>query len=290
MTVPWASDPLDDGSIAAVEAIESAVTVDLIATFEPRLACCDKTDGIDRLLADASYAQFDYLPVRSKDRIVGLLPLNEFRAAPIDSLELTAESVMHSLDQSILITSGSSVLRYIEEAETSPCRLVVRDTRIAGIVTISDLQKLAVRPALFVLVTQLELLMAAAIRAHFRERPDEDWLVKLGDRRDRVEQKWQQLKADGLEIDLIAATQFADKRQILIKSGLFQCSRTRVEHEFGAIEELRDGLAHANNYASTRESALKTIGAVRLARQWITTLESVLDGHQDAHWGRSTDQ
>jgi hypothetical protein len=229
------------------------------------------------------------LPVRSEDRIVGLLPLSEFRTAPIDPLGLTAESVMHSLDQSILITSGSSVLRYIEEAEASPCRLVIRGTRIAGIVTISDLQKLAVRPALFVLVTHLELLMAALIRAHFRERAD-DWLVKLGDRRDRVEQNWQKLKADGLEIDLIAATQFADKRQILVKSGLFQCSRSRAEREFGAIENLRDGLAHANNYASTRQSALGTIGAVRLARQWIAALQEVLDGHQDAHWGRSTDQ
>jgi CBS domain-containing protein len=170
---PWAADPLSDGSIAAVEAIEGAVTVDLIATFEPQLACCAKTDAIDRLFVDFSYAQFDCLPVRFEDRIVGLLSLGELRAAPIDPLGLTAESVMHSLDPSILITPGSSVLRYIEEAEANPCRLVIRDTRIAGIVTISDLQKLAVRPALFVLVTHLELLMGAAIRAHFRERPDE---------------------------------------------------------------------------------------------------------------------
>jgi hypothetical protein len=184
---------------------------------------------------------------------------------------------MHSLDQSILITSGSSVLRYIEEATASPCWLVIRDTRIAGIVTISDLQKLAVRPALFVLVTHLELLMAAAIRAHLRERPDEDWLGKLGDRRDCVEQNWQKLKADGLEIDLIAATQFADKRQILVKSGLLQCSRTRAEREFGAIEDLRNGLAHANNYASTKDSAGKTIEAVRLARNWIAVLQRILN-------------
>jgi hypothetical protein len=107
---------------------------------------------------------------------------------------------------------------------------------------------------------------------------------------DRVEHNWQKLKADGLEIDLIAATQFADKRQILVTSGLLQCSRTRAEREFGAIENLRDGLAHANNYASTRESALKTIEAVRLARQWIAALQEVVDGQQGVHWGRLTDQ
>ena len=113
-----------------------------------------------------------------------MLPLAELRPASIDP-GLTAEKAMSSLDQSILIASDSGVLRYIEEAEASPCRLVLRHTQIAGIVTIADLQKLAVRPALFVLVTHLELLMAAAIRARFQDRPDDDWLTLLGDRRER---------------------------------------------------------------------------------------------------------
>ena len=134
---------------------------------------------------------------------------------------------MSALDQPILIASGSSVLRYIEDAEASPCRLVLRHTQIDGIVTITDLQKLAVRPALFTLVTHLELLMAAAIRARFRDRPEDDWLVLLGDRRERVEQKWESHKAGGLEIDRIAATQFADKRKILVKSGLIGCTRSK---------------------------------------------------------------
>jgi hypothetical protein len=140
-----------------------------------------------------------------------------------------------------------------------------------------------------VLVTHLELLMAAAIRAHFRGRPDEDWLGKLGSRRFALEQNWQTLKANDLEIDLIAATQFADKRQILFKSGLFQCSRTRVEREFGAIEDLRDGLAHANDYASTKESAHKTIEAVRLARDWIAVLQQILKAQDNGAQSGSTE-
>jgi hypothetical protein len=283
---PWAADPINDGSVAAVEAIERAVTVDLIATFEPQLRCCAKTDAIVGLLADRNYALYDYLPVRSDDRIVGLLPLGEFRTAYTDP-GLTAEGAMRLLDESILITSGSGVLRYIEEAEASPCRLVVRHTRIDGIVTISDLQKLAVRPALFVLVTHLELLMAAAIRARFRE---DEWLVLLGDRRECVEREWEKQKASGLEIDRIAATQFADKRQILVKSGLIRCSRSRAEREFRSIENLRNGLAHANNYASTREGARKTIAAVRLARKWVVVLQEVLDRQQDTDRGKSIDQ
>jgi len=66
--VPWAADPISDRSVAAVETIERAVTVDLIATFEPQLRCCAKTDSIVSLLADSNYAPYDYLPVRSDDR------------------------------------------------------------------------------------------------------------------------------------------------------------------------------------------------------------------------------
>jgi hypothetical protein len=176
----WAADPLSDGSIVAVEAIEKAITVDLIATFEPQLKCCATTDTIVSLLADSNYAPYDYLPVRSSDRIVGLLQLDQYRDASKNVAGLVAEGAMSPLDQSILITSSSSVLRYIEEAEASRCRLVLRHTQIDGIVTISDLQKLAVRPALFTLVTHLELLMAAAIRARFQDRPDDDWLTLRG--------------------------------------------------------------------------------------------------------------
>jgi hypothetical protein len=285
----WAADPLSDGSIAAVETIEKAITVDLIATFEPQLKCCATTDTIVSLLAAGNYAPYDYLPVRSDDRIVGLLPLGQFRGASNDLAGLVAEGAMSPLDQSILIASDSGVLRYIEEAKASPCRLVLRHTQIDGIVTISDLQKLAVRPALFTLVTHLELLMAAAIRARFRDRPDEDWLEPLGGRRKSVEDEWQRLKGGSLEIDRIAATQFADKRQILVKSGLISCSRSQAKREFGSIEKLRDGLAHANNYASTRESAKKTIAAVRLARKWIAVLQGVLARHQDADRGKPGD-
>jgi hypothetical protein len=272
----WSADPLDDGSVAAVEAMERAVTVDLIGTFEPQLVCCAPSDEIVGLLANSTYAQFDYLPVRCDDRVVGLLPLRGFREATTTPTGPMAGHAMRPLDQSILITSGTGVLRYIEEAEESPCRLVLRQTRIAGIVTISDLQKLPVRPALFLVVTHLELLMAAAIRSRFAGQFDEAWLALLGKRRDGVEERCRDLNSKNLAIDRIKATQFADKRQILIKSGLLQCSRSHAERELSAIERLRDSLVHASDCALTIESAESTICRVRLAQQWIKTLQQVL--------------
>ena len=284
---PWSADPLGDGPITTVEAMEGAVTVGLIGTFEPQLVCCALSDEIAGLLSNSTYAQFDYLPVRSDDRVVGLLPLGEFRDATMNPTGPTAGHAMRPLDQSILITSDTGVLRYIEEAEESPCRLVLLQTRIAGIVTISDLQKLPVRPALFLVVTHLELLMAAAIRSRFAGQFAEAWLALLGSRREGVEERWRDLNSKNLAIDRINATQFADKRQILIKSGLLECTRSQAERELTAIERLRDSLAHASDYALTIESARSTICRVKLARRWIKTLQQVLSDSDGAAQGLS---
>src|SRR5438067_4934658 len=112
MNGDWAAHPLSDGAIAAIEAIERSITVDLIATFEPQLVSCAKTDTIVQLTGNEKYASFDYLPVRSDDRIVGLLPLVSLRAGSM-APGLTAEGAMTPLDQSILTTSSSGVLHYI---------------------------------------------------------------------------------------------------------------------------------------------------------------------------------
>lgn len=275
----WSANPLGDNSIAVVEAMERAVTVDLIATFEPKLVGCESSDKLEDLVSSPTHQAFDYLPVRQPDgRIVGLLPLHEFRNGPTRHTGETAFASMQPLDQSILIASGTGVLAYIEEADQHPCRLVMRGTRIAGIVTISDLQKLPVRPALFLLVTHLELLMAAVIRQHFRDVADEKWLIHLGQQRRRcVEARWQELQAKNLAIDQINATEFSDKRRVLLKSGLLKCSRTRAEKEFGAIEQLRNNLAHASDYALTLDTGQEAITTIKCARKWIEYLGTMLD-------------
>ena len=280
--IPWAANPLGDNSIAVVEAIERAVTVDLIATFEPKLVWCESSDKPEDLVSNPTHQPYDYLPVRKGGRIVGLLPLHEFRDGPTRRAGETASASMQPLDQSILIASGTGALAYIEEADQHPCRLVMRGTRIAGIVTISDLQKLPVRPALSLLVTHLELLMAAVIRERFRGCADYDWLIHLGQqRRTCVEAKWEELQSKNLAIDQINATQFADKRQILLKSGLLKCSRTQAEKEFGAIERLRNNLAHASDYALTLDRGQEAIATIKCARKWIEYLGTILDRRRD---------
>lgn len=152
---PWAAGPLDIDPPRVLSSIERGLTVSLVATFEPDLVCCQTNAQIGDLLETPIFRPFDYLPVTVEGRIVGLLPLAQLRTG--NTNHRNAGDEMLPLDERRLISADVGILTFIEQAdEQHACRLVVRGTRIDGIVTLSDLQKLPVRPALFLFITHLE--------------------------------------------------------------------------------------------------------------------------------------
>src|SRR5271168_1606587 len=159
---PWAARPLDTDPESVLNSVERGLTVGLIATFQPDLICCESGAPIGPLLDNPQLETFDHLPVTAEGRIAGLLPLRQLRTNC--KKYRTAGEEMMPLDERCLISSDVGILTFIEQADERPSRLVVRGTRIDGIVTLSDLQKLPVRPALFLFITHLELLMTETIR------------------------------------------------------------------------------------------------------------------------------
>ncbi|MGO4843671.1 hypothetical protein AB4144_66485, partial [Rhizobiaceae sp. 2RAB30] len=71
-----------------------------------------------------------------------------------------------ALREAHLIGADASILSFVKEADTRPFRLLVSERGIVGLVSLSDLQKLPVRAALFGLVTGLEMAMTDAILTH----------------------------------------------------------------------------------------------------------------------------
>jgi hypothetical protein len=53
-------------------------------------------------------------------------------------------------------------------------------------------------------------------------------------------------------------------------------SKTRVRSDLKKLETLRNSVAHAGDYAHTMENALRTVEAVKIARDWIRRLEAEL--------------
>ena len=62
--------------------------------------------------------------------------------------------------EDIVIGADASIIDFVTTADERQTRLVVSGDRVAGLVSLSDLQQLPVRAALFTLITRLEIAMA----------------------------------------------------------------------------------------------------------------------------------
>jgi len=265
----WASYPLD-GSDTTLERLAEAVPISLIATFE--LKTCTGNETAEHALSRPDLDGFDYIPVVSSDSIVvGLLD----RTVTVPS-ERQVREVMQPLDGSHLISADAGILSFVEMVDSNPYALVLQGRKISGIVTLTDLQKLAVRPALFTLITCLELMMATFIR--LRAANDEEWLCKLSPRRrEKTEEKWAALQAADMALDRVSTTEFADKRKLAVEMGAFKDSASSA-NALRDIEQLRNLVAHAGDYAIVPARARNLGRTVRSARALIQELHASI-GH-----------
>jgi hypothetical protein len=178
---------------------------------------------------------------------------------------------MRSLSEENLIGADASLLTFIRNADRQMCRLVVSGPKINGLVSLSDLQQLPVRAALFAMVTHLEITMAQAIRREFDE--SDGWMDRLSmERKSKVREKASVGKSEDTFVGAVLYTEFCDKVTIVRKSSNFRWSKTSFERDLDKVQSLRDDLAHANNYAASREAARQVCETVRLMDQWIEKL------------------
>ena len=110
--------------------------------------------------------------------------------------------------------------------------------------------------------------MAQMIRRNYQN--SEDWLGELTlERQQRVRKRYADLQRANLEIDMITATEFADKKTIVQQGAKLPVSKKQTNKQLNRIEWLRNHLAHAGDYATTMSDALRTVEAVQFCREWI---------------------
>ena len=68
-----------------------------------------------------------------------------------------------------MIGADASIVEFVMTADKRPIRMVVSGDRVAGLVSLSDLQHLPVRAAIFTLITSLEIAMAKRIEEEWRD-------------------------------------------------------------------------------------------------------------------------
>ncbi len=110
--------------------------------------------------------------------------------------------------------------------------------------------------------------MSEIIRAQFPET-DDWWGILSPGRCAKIEEKMDSLKQRNFNPPLLELTEFSDKRTILKKQlGLGKGFANDLEE----IEELRNKVAHAGNYAGSETEILQFIARLGSAQHWIEHL------------------
>jgi predicted transcriptional regulator len=255
------------------KALEDGLQVQHIA--ESDLKTCHPGDPAASILNDPSASSYDQFPVRNSRGIVGVLE------RPLDRLpvgDVRVDEVMLPLNSSMLVADSQPVASLLDVLMPTRYRLVVQGDDINGIVTASDLLKLPVRLYAFMLVTHLEMLMAATIRKQFRGQVPQACLSRLNEeRRNKVLDKVNEYAQKRLDPDPVEFTDFCDKRDVLKH---FHPPKGRFERDMKRIEALRNSLAHAGNYLNDYQDLEVFLDQIGLTSRYISYLRGHLGPHE----------
>ena len=236
------------------EEVHAGLTVGQIAVLRSELRMCNANTRVGEIRSRNRDPVFDYLPVMDANgHLIGLLSEDAIDNASRDGDDARIGEYMDPLSEADLMGAGTPIVALIGRIRQKPF-LVVSSQEIIGMVAWSDLQKLPVRAALFALVTGFELTMYEAIRRRFGKR--DNWTTRLTScRLSMAETEYRKQCKRGSDVNLLLCTQFCDKRDIVIKSCDFEIGKQKLRKKFRAIEQVRDDVAHANNYAMSLEQA-----------------------------------
>ena len=253
----WANN--HDASIEKLRRVQGSLTVELIMVPRGDFLTCAPSETAAQV-KQRNTNDFSFIPVKDdKGRIVGLH--NAERWFNVDAPEVLIADDFTPLSEDFLIGATASIFDFLRQADTHPTNLVIAGTEIAGLVTLSDIQDLPVRAALFALVTSFEMAMGLSIRRRWPE--PQGWMTFLSEgRRTKLVEAIKAAKDRNAFVDELVLTQFCDKGDIIRKAKLLP-EVTDLQSRIEAMQNLRNNLAHAAQYAETPEQAKKVCVIVR---------------------------
>lgn len=255
------SRPLDIDLQEFYASLEAATPVRLIQTPKEHLRTCHVDDLVDSVVENAALVEFDFIPVLEEDATVGIF---DKRAASERSSRRVSES-FRRLHPDYLISTEASVFQFIEIADQERCCFLVGPTAITGLVTVSDLQKLPVQAALFGLVVHFEHVVADKLRQAFPNDQAKGVLAHLDrEARRNAERQKERMDKENLSLDWITPLSFSNKLDALRSVDPDAIENWEALQE---VKELRNNLAHGNEFAATYELIGKLINSKRSLQQ-----------------------
>ena len=263
--LPWASPPINGQALRSLHEAESRFAVTLLSTPRSALICCQPDDKAAEAKSRAQPGDFDFLPVEKNGEIVGLFSRKQ------DYAEESVSDVMRLLNESILMATDACMLDFLETADTRRFVFLVENNGISGAVTLSDIQKIEARPAIFLRLTTFEILLNDWIR----QNAHEEWLGHVNSRERQQIQRWfDQRHEAGEEVDRVAVSSITPKLKACKALGVFDAFPDAAE-TLDAFVQLRDQLAHAQDFAHCESLASQIPRRIRQLKDYITHLEAL---------------
>lgn len=277
MRIPerWAAR--GDIGFEVLERVQNSLTVGMIMTPRADLMTCRRDESVAAVMA-RNVNSYSFIPVVDNNaRYIGLFKAETwFGCNPPNAL---VGADFEHFSEDLVIGADASIFDFVQKADSRPTRLVVSGHQVAGLISLSDLQLLPVRAALFTLLTSLEIAMAHRIEVEWVSG-SEAWLPMISkERQVRIRDAIARAKnVDGYVNDIVF-TQLCDKVTIVLRGKLVRGSRTQLMAKFKAIEALRNDVAHANYYAETPSTAREVCSIVRtifeIKRELLTGIAEV---------------
>jgi hypothetical protein len=241
--------------------LEAGFKVFHIAAFD--LEVCAPDTSVGSVLNDPKLMDFDHIPVSEGSRIVGMLERGPLIGPG------TVLDHMNRLDGGMLVSAEEPLPRFLPTLAESPYRLVVRGTKIEGIVTLSDIAKLPVRLLAFTAVAHLEAVITKAIRSDC-PNDDKKWLSLMGEQRTGIEKRLEERRRQNIHLLSPIEVAFLSEK-ITVISRLRRL--TRLENDRKLITDFRNSLAHDGDFVMECKGISGLLDRLRLVEDWIDKLK-----------------
>lgn len=244
-----------------LENVQASLQVSLIMVPRHKILTCKMSETHENI-RKKNVENFSYIPVEDSDqKFIGMYFAEEwFNKNPPEG---SIENCLVPLSEANVIGANTSIFDFIVRGNSISTCLVVSGSKIVGLVSVSDIQQLPVRAALFSLITDLEMAMVLRINHYWQEGP-EPWLKLIGPKEaEKIRTERAKGKAENTNIDPIFYTTLHQKEKISIKAGFFDIEESWDKH-LTEIRNLRNDLAHAKPYAKGMEEAKRVCELVAL--------------------------
>jgi hypothetical protein len=218
------------------------------------LLTCSVSEDMDEASLKPKFEGIDQIPMTDGERTVAVWDRMSKRK--------------RLLDDSLLVSADAPLWEFIHTVHEQPYRLVVEKTKIAGIVTWSDLLKVPVFVLAFSLLAELELAMNRRILEQYK---DDSWVDLLSEEgKQKVRGRQRSRRYANLELPAVEAADLWHKATVL--RGVLGAGPD-FDVDFEKVLKLRNDVDHVKDMVRSDADLKGFVGHLETAEMWLGKLK-----------------